>query len=96
MLCFLNVAIELLHFFQKVLTFFYKVIENGDFANAVNFTVFINGSDVGISDIVEITVGMDHYFIVPDCSLYIIYILMHASLELLLVMDMWLFALTSS
>ena len=60
--------------FQKVLTCFYKVFENGDFANAVNFVSFINGSDVGISDVVEITIGMD----CTDWTLYNIYFLSYA------------------
>ena len=75
MLCFLDVAIKFLHFFKKVLTFFYKVVENGDFDNAINFVLFINGSDDGMSYVVEITIAMDRYFTVPDCTLYIIYIL---------------------
>ena len=38
MFCFLNVANKFLLFFQKVLTCFYKVFDNGDFANAINFS----------------------------------------------------------
>ena len=78
MFCFLNVAIKFLHSFQKVLTFFYKVVENGDFANPINFVLFINESDVGISDFVEVTIVMDGYFIMLDCALYSIYILSYA------------------
>ena len=78
MTCFLDVDIKFPHFFKKVLTFFYKLVENGGFANTINFVLFINGSDVGISGVVEITVGMDRYFIVPNCALYIIYILSYA------------------
>ena len=37
--------------------------------------------------VVEITIAMDRYFIVPDCALYIIYIFTYA---------FWLFALTPS
>ena len=65
-------------FFQKVLTFFYKAIENGDFANVINFVIFINGNDVSTSDVVEITIGMDRYFIVPDRALFNIYVLSYA------------------
>ena len=39
-------------------TFFCKVVENGDFANAIDFVLFINGSDVGISNVAKITIGM--------------------------------------
>ena len=78
MLFFLNVAVEFLYSFKKGLTFFYKVVENGDFANAINFVLFVNNSDAGISDVVEITIGMDSYSIVPDCALCIIYILTYA------------------
>ena len=74
-------------FLYVIITFFYKVVENGDFANAINFTVLINSSDVGIIDVVEIAIAMDRYFIVPDCALYIIYIFTYA---------FWLFALTPS
>ena len=52
---------------------FRKVVENSDFANAINFALFINSRDV-----VEITIGMDRYFIVPDSAKYIIYILTYA------------------
>ena len=65
-------------FLYVIITFFYKVVENGDFANAINFTVLINSSDVGIIDVVEIAIAMDRYFIVPDCALYIIYIFTYA------------------
>ena len=65
-------------FLYVIITFFYKVVENGDFANAINFTVLINSSDVGIIDVVEIAIAMDPYFIVPDCALYIIYIFTYA------------------
>ena len=80
MLCLLNVAIKFLLFFKKVVTFFYKVVENGDFAYAINLVLHIIGSDVGISDDVEtkLNIGMDRYFIMPDCALYIIYILSYA------------------
>ena len=78
MFCFLNVAIKFLLSFQKVLIFFYKVVENGDFANPINFVLFINESDVGISDFVEVTIVMDGYFIMLDCALYSIYILSYA------------------
>ena len=37
MLFFFDVAIKFLYSFKKGLTFFYKVVENGDFANAINF-----------------------------------------------------------
>ena len=65
-------------FLYVIITFFYKVVENGDFANAINFTVLINSSDVGIIDVVEIAIAMDRYFIVPDCALCIIYIFAYA------------------
>ena len=78
MLSFFDVAIKFLYSFKKGLTFLYKAVENGDFANAINFVLFINSSDVGISDVVKITIGMDSYFILSDCALYIIYILTYA------------------
>ena len=65
-------------FLYVIITFLYKVVENGDFPNAINFTVLINSSDVGIIDVVEIAIAMDRYFIVPDCALYIIYIFTYA------------------
>ena len=65
MLSFLDVAIKFLYSSKKGLTFFYKVVEDSDF-------------DVGISYFVEIIIGMDRYFIVPDCAVYIIYILTYA------------------
>ena len=34
-------------------------MENGDFANAIDFVLFINGSDVGISNEAKITIGMN-------------------------------------
>ena len=71
MLSFLDVAIKFLYSFKNGLTLFDKFVENGDFANTINFVLFINSSDVGISNAVEITIGMDHD---PDCALYIIYI----------------------
>ena len=65
-------------FLCVIITFLYKVVENGDFPNAINFTVLINSSDVGINDVVEIAIAMDRYFIVSDCALYIIYIFTYA------------------
>ena len=43
----------------------------------LNPTSDLNSSDVGISHVAEITIGMDRYFIMPDCALYIIYILIY-------------------
>ena len=87
MFSFLDVTIEFLDSFKTGLTFFYEVVGNGDFANSINFILFINNSDAGIIDVVEIAIGMDSYFILSDCALYIIYILTYA---------FWLFALTPS
>ena len=78
MLSFLNDAVEFLCSFKKGLTFFYTVVGNGDFANAISFSLFINSSDVGMSNFVKIAIGMDSYSIVSDCALYIIYILTYA------------------
>ena len=76
--CWIKNAIKFLYSFKKQLTFFYKVVENGDFAIAINFALLINISYVDISNFVEITVGMNSYFIVPDCASYTIYILTYA------------------
>ena len=71
MLSFLDVTIKFLYSFKKGLTFFYRVVENSDFAIAINFVLFNNSRDVDIGYFVEITIGMDRYFIVPDyCSLH--------------------------
>ena len=55
-----------------------KLLRLVTLANAIMFALFINSSDIVISDVVEITSGMDHSFILPDCALYIIYILTYA------------------
>ena len=78
MLSFLDVTIKFLYSFKKGLPFFYRVVENSDFAIAINFVLFNNSRDVDIGYFVKITIGMDRYFIVPDCALYIIYILTYA------------------
>ena len=75
MLSFLDIAFKFVYSFKKQITFFYKIVKNSDFANVINFARFISGRDVGISDVVEVTIGMDRYFIVPDCALYVIYVL---------------------
>ena len=52
--CWIKNAIKFLYSFKKQLTFFYKVVENGDVAIAINFALLINIGYVDISYFVEI------------------------------------------
>ena len=92
MFCFLNVANKFLLFFQKVLTCFYKVFENGDFANAINFSFPSLMAAMLVSAMLsKLLLG---WIVLIELSTTFTFLVMHVLLELLLAMVLWLFALT--
>ena len=62
--------------FNKTVTKLVAILTKSFFPY-LNPTSYLNSSDVGISHVAKLTIGMDRYFIMPDCAVNIIYILIY-------------------